>query len=371
VGAKSGDPIEAIGRFTRGLRYYAIEIGWSGLIPRSPETTLERAFGDCKDKAQLMVALLKRAGIAAVPVLAVAPSDRHVDELLPSPLQFNHAIVGIPWSGRDRKPGMLVVDTPDLGPIRLFDPTLSGSHPQDISALLEGGAGLPLDPRTVALLRFPESPPDENVHVVFYRLALAESGSLHVGLETSLSGAMRRLLEDGEGEVVSRDEVRRRVFRDHVDDCPGLEHLEVPSVRATREETWGYSAQYDCPDAVVEASALEIVDLPGWIDRGLFLAPGASEGTVTRLPVLGTLRHEFELDPGARVPVMVPSGFEVENSLGRVSVVAGTGEGRVRVRREVVVSSREIRQEDRSEADALERALRRARALSVVLRRAD
>lgn len=45
------------------LKYVAFEEGLSGFIPRQPSRILEKRFGDCKDMASLIYAMLKAAGV--------------------------------------------------------------------------------------------------------------------------------------------------------------------------------------------------------------------------------------------------------------------------------------------------------------------
>ncbi|MCX6366616.1 MAG: DUF3857 domain-containing protein [Armatimonadetes bacterium] len=73
-------------------RYVAIELGISAYQPRPASRTLTVQYGDCKDMATLLVALLRAAGITAHPVLLQAgePFPQQVE--LPSPHAFNHAI---------------------------------------------------------------------------------------------------------------------------------------------------------------------------------------------------------------------------------------------------------------------------------------
>ena len=69
------DPFAAATARARDLRYFAILLGWGGWLPRKPATTLTRGFGDCKDKAQVIVDLLQQNGQEAYPVLVMARSD--------------------------------------------------------------------------------------------------------------------------------------------------------------------------------------------------------------------------------------------------------------------------------------------------------
>jgi len=75
------------------IRYFGTEIGPNSHQPAPPDTVLRQRFGDCKDKASLLVALLRRMQIDADPVLVSVHYREHVDRLLPSALAFDHVIV--------------------------------------------------------------------------------------------------------------------------------------------------------------------------------------------------------------------------------------------------------------------------------------
>ena len=47
------------------VRYFCVEIGVNSHLPSRPEETLQRRFGDCKDKTLLTIALLHELGVAA------------------------------------------------------------------------------------------------------------------------------------------------------------------------------------------------------------------------------------------------------------------------------------------------------------------
>ncbi|HYU35655.1 MAG TPA: DUF3857 domain-containing protein [Thermoanaerobaculia bacterium] len=91
---------EALVAFVRRqVRYVAVEVGIGGYRPSTPQEVLERRWGDCKDKAFLLVELLREAGIEAWPVLIrLAPGSR-VDREFPSPNEFNHVIAAVSPAG--------------------------------------------------------------------------------------------------------------------------------------------------------------------------------------------------------------------------------------------------------------------------------
>ena len=92
-----GERLEALVAFMRQkVRYVAVEVGIGGYRPTPPEEVLERRWGDCKDKALLLVDLLAEAGIEAYPALILASRNRRIDRDFPSPFAFNHLIVALP-----------------------------------------------------------------------------------------------------------------------------------------------------------------------------------------------------------------------------------------------------------------------------------
>jgi transglutaminase-like putative cysteine protease len=94
------------------VRYLGIELGQHSHEPHPPEVVLERRFGDCKDKARLLVTLLRGLGIEANAALVNPFLGRGLDDRAPSPLAFNHVIVRARVGGRTL----------------WLDPTLSGQR---------------------------------------------------------------------------------------------------------------------------------------------------------------------------------------------------------------------------------------------------
>jgi Protein of unknown function (DUF2569) len=63
-------------------------------------TVLRRRFGDCKDKAFLLCTILRGLGYDAAPVLVATGYRQTLPELLPSPSDFDHAIVRVIADGQ-------------------------------------------------------------------------------------------------------------------------------------------------------------------------------------------------------------------------------------------------------------------------------
>ncbi|MCA9514539.1 MAG: DUF3857 domain-containing protein, partial [Myxococcales bacterium] len=84
---------------TRDVRYVGLEFGVHGFKPYRTDEIWARRFGDCKDQASLLVALLELAGIEArVTLVRTRPRGR-VAGALPNLAHFDHAIVYVPARG--------------------------------------------------------------------------------------------------------------------------------------------------------------------------------------------------------------------------------------------------------------------------------
>jgi cellulose synthase operon protein C len=77
-------------------RYVGLEFGIHGYKPYKVTQVLARRFGDCKDKAALLIALLREMGVESEMVLV---RTRRGGRLEPSPASlapFDHAVVYVP-----------------------------------------------------------------------------------------------------------------------------------------------------------------------------------------------------------------------------------------------------------------------------------
>jgi len=125
----------------RKIRYVAIEIGIGGHRPHEAGEVLVNRYGDCKDKATLLGALLAAIGIQSYYVL-VHTSRGAVDPDLPSALGFNHVILAIRLPEGSGELMSASQEHPRLGRLLLFDPTDAMTPPGYLPEHLQGGHGL-------------------------------------------------------------------------------------------------------------------------------------------------------------------------------------------------------------------------------------
>ena len=193
--------IQALTRFVQERRYIAVNrntgLGF-GYCPRKATTVLEADYGDCKDKSNLLKALLREAGFRAYLVAAYVGDPQAVRPEWPSPVQFNHAIVAIELPVADPVPAALEV--PGFGRLLFFDSTARWIPAGHLPWPLQGGWGLICDPRAEGLVQFPLSAePDEFKVATHVTLTLDAGGACQGEAVETVRGqlaAARREAED-------------------------------------------------------------------------------------------------------------------------------------------------------------------------------
>ncbi len=174
----------------REVRYTGIEFGEAAIVPHSPADTLKQKYGDCKDKATLLVAMLRAAEIPAYVALLNAGSREDVTPNLPGMGEFDHAIVYAPG-------------TPDLW----IDATDEYARLGQLPTADQGRLALVARPGTTALLHTPVTSPEDNLLVEKRELYLAENGLARV---VEISEPHGSLESDYRGYYVDKENKDRR-----------------------------------------------------------------------------------------------------------------------------------------------------------------
>jgi transglutaminase-like putative cysteine protease len=82
------------------IRYMGIEMGEYSHRPNTPDKILSQRFGDCKDKSLLLATLLNANGIPANMAYTDTDEKQYIEDYLPAPDLFNHAIVYATFNGK-------------------------------------------------------------------------------------------------------------------------------------------------------------------------------------------------------------------------------------------------------------------------------
>lgn len=184
------DRIRAIARFVQGLQYISIDIGvgrGNGYRPHAAAQVLAKAYGDCKDKANLMRTMLKIIGITAYPVFIYSGDPTLVREEWPSPTQFNHVIIAVKVS--DETQAATVITHPSLGRLLIFDATDEVTPLGDLPEHEQGSLALIASGDSGALMRMPITPPESNALDRRIDASLSNDGSLTATIQEKALGS--------------------------------------------------------------------------------------------------------------------------------------------------------------------------------------
>lgn len=192
------------------VRYFGIEIGKNSHQPASPSEVFRRRFGDCKDKALLLVTILRALGIEAYPVLVNSQLGRGLDQWQPSPLAFDHVIAQVQLNGQ----------------IYWLDATanyqrgsLSGFPPVDFER------GLVVRPGTTALTVIPRDtdPPPVQITETFQLGGKTEPAQLKIvtAMEGAAADDLRAMLA-----TTKREDVETGYLRFYSDIYPGIKQAQ-------------------------------------------------------------------------------------------------------------------------------------------------
>jgi transglutaminase-like putative cysteine protease len=139
------DKMDAIGAFVQNeIRYVAIEVGVGGFQPHAAASVFHNRYGDCKDKATLLSAMLSAVGVHSA--LMMVDSERGVVDPSAPSLVGDHMIAAIELPAEYSSPRLRSVVTAKNGHRYLiFDPTWEKTPFGQIESNLQGSYGVLLE----------------------------------------------------------------------------------------------------------------------------------------------------------------------------------------------------------------------------------
>jgi Domain of Unknown Function with PDB structure (DUF3857)/Transglutaminase-like superfamily len=183
------EKIQAVGRYVQGVKYISVQMNLAkggGYKPHAASSVFVKQYGDCKDKANLMRAMLRAAGISSYLVVIYSGDRTVVQQGWPSPEQFNHAIIGVHVSDATQAP--TVLDAPGIGRLLIFDPTNDQTPMGDLPFYLQGSLALIEAGDKGTLVRMPALPPEASTEDVSIEATLSSTGDLKAGVDQNNSG---------------------------------------------------------------------------------------------------------------------------------------------------------------------------------------
>jgi hypothetical protein len=249
VGQKSdfSDRVQAVAEFVQQqVRYFDIEIGIGGLQPHAAADVFRNRYGDCKDKATLLSAMLSTIGVHAA--LVMVDTERGVVDPEAPSLLGDHMITAIEIPKGYDSPRLKSVVTAKTGRRYLiFDPTWDRTAFGPLEHDLQGGYGLLFEGEESQAIQFPVLSPALNTLHRQAAFQLQEDGSIRGSVTEArfgdLSESRRRLYatEDAKAQQDFFDGLLKRDFTNF-----SMSDLKVENVDAlSKELTTTYSLNVD------------------------------------------------------------------------------------------------------------------------------
>src|SRR6185437_3315220 len=163
--------VRAIYKYATRLRYVALELGLEGIKPRRCAQTISRGWGDCKDKATVIVTMLREAGIPATVVLVRTGMRGGIEPTPASLAPFDHAIAYVP--------------SLDL----YLDGTAEHTGVDELPAMDRGAVALQINEGHAKLVHLPQPPAEASVTRRKLDVAVAPDGTGQFSLDLMVSGA--------------------------------------------------------------------------------------------------------------------------------------------------------------------------------------
>ena len=258
------DKVKALFYFVSNkIRYMGItpEKDRPGFEPHDVCITFDKKYGVCRDKAALLVSMLRLAGLNAYPVLVSVGT--HKDTEVADPF-FNHAIAGV-----ELEPGQVV----------LMDPTdentreLLPAQDRDQSYLVCRADG-----DTIRLS--PIQPPDENMLTIKTTGTLNADGVIEAKSELSFQGVNDDAYRNAFSKMKPDDE--RRFFEQRLKQAaPGLRLKSLKLIPADmRDVATGLRAEleFSVDGMTATGGGKSVVSVP-WIGKRLGVLNFILDGT--------------------------------------------------------------------------------------------
>jgi hypothetical protein len=183
------DRIKALARFAqRDVRYAAIEVGIGGLRPHSAPEIFAHRYGDCKDKATVLLTMLAQIGVKSFYMPIHDERGIYTDKTPPN-RGFDHVILVIQLPEASYPKNLpAVYEHPKLGHLLIFDPTNEFVPFGNLPHYEQDSYGLLVTDNGGELIHLPVSSPELNKTNRTAHVKLLPDGSLQGEIEEVRTG---------------------------------------------------------------------------------------------------------------------------------------------------------------------------------------
>ena len=231
------DKAEAIGDFVQQkIRYFVIEMGVGGYQPHAAEDIFRGRYGDCKDKATLLSAMLSSVGIHSA--LVMVDTERGVVDPEAPSIWGNHMIGAIEVPRGYESPKLHSVVTAKTGKRYLiFDPTWHLTPFGQLEDNLQGSYGVLIEGKDSQVIELPVLDPTLNTIRRSGKFELSADGTLKGSVTDLRFGDLamdRRRVFSSEGEKKQTEYMNRVIGQDFTG--ASMTGLKVDNVDALNKD---------------------------------------------------------------------------------------------------------------------------------------
>jgi hypothetical protein len=189
------DKMRALAYFAQhDIRYVSIQLGIGGWQPHPAADIFVHHYGDCKDKATLLSAMLSQIGIDSYYVVINSERGAVTADMPANIGAFDHAILAIKLPPDLVSPSLLATKAhPKLGTLLFFDPTNELTPFGQIGGYLQANYGLLVGPDGGELVELPREPAAMSGIERTGKLTLDPSGKLTGEVKESRIGDRARM----------------------------------------------------------------------------------------------------------------------------------------------------------------------------------
>jgi hypothetical protein len=291
------------------VRYTGVEFGEAAIVPRTPSEVLARGYGDCKDKAALLVALLRAVGLQASVALLNPDGGLDVSPEVPGFGLFSHAIVYVE------------------APVPLWiDATAASVRVGNLPPGDQGRLALIARTATTELVKTPESRASDNRTVNTIDIRLSEEGRATLTETSEGTGMFESRLRELYGDPARVKEVLERQVKS------GYRAESLGAYSATQKDDFvhpfrvsaearntpmGYTAEDDAVAFIAPAAVFQDLAFPLRSDAAF---PGSEERKKRREDFVFSTPYQSEY----RYRVVPPELFRSKSLPASESVNIGS-----------------------------------------------
>jgi len=285
----TNEKIRAIYNYvSMNIRYVGIEFGIEGYKPHKATKVFKNKYGDCKDHATLLIAMLRRIGVTAYPVLVDTAGIAKMDPKLPSPGQFDHEIIAIP-----RGNGYWFLDS-----------TSDVTNYKDLPSMDQGRNVVVIRNDKAYIVKTPVFPPETNRIADTRTVKINKNNSLYIKMKLNLKGVYEMY---SKARLRGMKPLQRKSFIESAANkvCPGavvdnyaisdIYNLNIPVT---------ISLNFTCRDYVIKAGDLLIVKVPAMSMQNLTQIVSR---TKRKYPLV--IGYKFEKENS--VTFNIPNGYKI------------------------------------------------------------